>query len=259
MTEISTPAAPPPRFAGIDTGEACWIAVRERAGGGEDGAPRWVYFEAPPLEALTERCAAVFNHLGVEAAVIDGGPHTRAAREVHDLLPDGCFIWRHTQSEDMTTKWVEFLGTERRHVRISREEILAALVEEFHSEGPRLPTPRGEEEERLLSLVDTHLINLRKKQEERSGGQEVEVFAKNENHFGLACAYAKLAEQLAHSEGVIGVAAGGYAGQGPHQVEGALVDSGEPGLTRPRLPELGWAEDSGSYARQREIRGLNLR
>ena len=42
--------------------------------------------------------------LGVEAFVIDGGPHTQAARAVYDLNPDGGFIWRHTEGEMQTGK-----------------------------------------------------------------------------------------------------------------------------------------------------------
>ena len=68
--------SPNPRFCGIDTGESCALAVREREG----ETVRWVYFEALPIERLVERCGRIFAHLGVEGMVIDGGPHTQAAR-----------------------------------------------------------------------------------------------------------------------------------------------------------------------------------
>lgn len=53
---------------------------------------------------------------------------------MHDLLPEGCFIWRHTPGE-MAVKRVAFLGVERGHVRLNREELLERIVEEFHG-GP---------------------------------------------------------------------------------------------------------------------------
>ena len=195
------------RFCGIDTGDACAVAVRER----EEGRPaRWVYFEAPPIERLIERCRAVFPGLGVEAFVIDGGPHTQAARAVYDLNPDGGFIWRHTEGE-MQTKEVSFLGVERRHERMNREDLLDHLVEEFHEGAGRvlLPSPRDTREEALLAGVECHLMNLRKKPRIRSSGETVLAYERNENHFGFACAYARLAESLAQSEGVLAPLAGG--------------------------------------------------
>ncbi len=194
----------PIRFCGIDTGESCAIAVRERAG----DLVRWRYFEAPPIEQLAARCEKIFDALGVEAMVIDGGPHTEAARRVHDLLPDGAFIWRHTEGE-MSVKRVSFLGVERRHVRLNREELLSRLVEEFREGAVRWPGPRDEKEETLLSGVERHLMNLRKKRIRRAGGEEIDVYERGENHFGFACAYAKLAEELAASEGILAQPAGG--------------------------------------------------
>ncbi len=195
------------RFCGIDTGERCALAVRERA---EEGLVRWVYFEAPPLERLAGRCARVFDRLGVEGLVIDGGPHTREARAVHDLLPEGAFIWRHTEGE-MAVKRVAFLGAERRHVRIGREEMLDMLVEELH-QGPgavRMPQPRDAEEEALLAGVQAHLMNLRKARRPRAGGERRLAYERNENHFGFAMAFALLAEALAESEGILAPHAGG--------------------------------------------------
>ncbi len=207
MIDAEKTAAPPPvRFCGIDTGETCAVAVRERV----SGFVRWRYFEAPPIERLAGRCASIFGALGVEAAVIDGGPHTEAARRVHDLLEGGAFIWRHTEGE-MTVKTIPFLGVARRHVRMNREELLSRLVEEFR-EGPdavRWPRPRDEKEEALLSDVERHLMNLRKKRVRRAGGGEIDVYERGENHFGFACAYAKLAEELAVSEGILAQPAGG--------------------------------------------------
>ena len=147
----------PARFCGIDTGEHCALAVRERGlrergleeGGpaGEGGPARWIYFEAPPVDRLIARCRVIFEALGVRAVVIDGGPHTTIAREVHDLLPGGAFIWRHTEGA-MSVKEESFMNVERRQVRLNREELLNLLVEEFR-EGPgavRWPTPRDEAE-----------------------------------------------------------------------------------------------------------------
>lgn len=197
----------PHRFCGIDTGDACALAVRER---GEGRPARWIYFEAPPIEQLIERCRAVFSSLGVEAFVIDGGPHTQAARAVYDLCPEGGFIWRHTEGE-MLVKEVLFLGVERRHVRMNREDLLDHLVEEFHEGAGRvlLPSPRDTGEEALLAEVERHLMNLRKRPRIRSSGETVLAYERNENHFGFACAYARLAESLAHSEGVLAPLAGG--------------------------------------------------
>ncbi len=197
------------RFCGIDTGDVCALAVRERDH--EEGRPaRWIYFEAPPIERLVERCRAVFSGLGVEAFVIDGGPHTQAARAVYDLNPDGGFIWRHTEGE-MLVKEVSFLGVERRHVRMNREDLLDHLVEEFHEGAERvlLPSPGDTGEEALLAEVERHLMNLRKKPRIRSSGETVLAYERNENHFGFACAYARLAESLAHSEGILVPLAGG--------------------------------------------------
>ena len=216
-----------PRFCGIDTGDRCALAVRERVSG--RGPVRWVYFEAPPVDRLAARCADLFGRLGVEAAVIDGGPFTQTAREVHDLLPEGCFIWRHTPGE-MAVKRVAFLGVERGHVRLNREELLERIVEEFHG-GPgavRLPAPRDAAEEALLGEVDAHLMNLRVRRGE--GGAR---FERNENHFAFACAYAKLAEELARAEGILAAPAGGYAEGGPAP---------------------GWGADPASYARRRAQR-----
>ncbi len=191
------------RFCGIDTGDACAVAVRE------EGPPvRWVYFETPPLERLTARCRAIFSGLGVEAFVVDGGPHTQAARALYDLHPEGGFIWRHTEGE-MHTKSVSFLGVERRHVRMRREDLLDHLVEEFHAGGALLPRPANAEEEALLAQVERHLTNLRKKPRIRSSGETVLAYERNENHFGFACAYARLAESLARSEGILSPPAGG--------------------------------------------------
>ncbi|MDE0331414.1 MAG: hypothetical protein OXL41_06045 [Nitrospinae bacterium] len=195
------------RFCGIDTGDVCALAVRER----REGRPvRWVYFESPPVERLIERCRAVFSGLGVEAFVVDGGPHTQAARAVYDLAPDAGFIWRHTEGE-MQTKEVSFLGVERRHVRMNREDLLDHLVEEFHEGVGRvlLPQPKDSSEEALLGEVERHLMNLRKKPRIRSSGETVLAYARNENHFGFACAYARLAESLAQSEGMLAPLAGG--------------------------------------------------
>lgn len=195
----------PPRFCGIDTGDRCALAVREGS-----GPARWIYFEAPPLDRLAERCAGLFDRLGVEALAIDGGPHTGAAREVHDLLPEGAFIWRHTEGE-MQVKRVPFLGTERCHVRLGREDLLDLLVEELHR-GPsavRLPRPRDGGEEALLAEVGVHLMNLRKVSRKRAGGRETLAYAGGENHFAFAMAFALLAERLAESEGVLVPAAGG--------------------------------------------------
>ena len=197
----------PHRFCGIDTGDVCAVAVRER----EEGRPaRWIYFEAPPIERLIERCRAVFSGLGVEAFVIDGGPHTQAARAAYDLCPESGFIWRHTEGE-MLVKEVSFLGVERRHVRMNREDLLDHLVEEFHEGAGRvlLPSPRDTGEEALLAEVERHLMNLRKRPRIRSSGETVLAYERNENHFGFACAYARLAESLAHSEGVLVPLAGG--------------------------------------------------
>ena len=195
------------RFCGIDTGDRCALAVREH----EEGWPaRWIYFEAPPIERLVERCRAVFSGLGVEAFVIDGGPHTQAARAVYDLNPEGGFIWRHTEGE-MQTREVSFLGVERRHVRMNREDLLDHLVEEFHEGAGRvlLPSPKDTGEEVLLAEVERHLMNLRKRPRIRSTGETVLAYERNENHFGFACAYARLAESLAQSEGVLAPIAGG--------------------------------------------------
>ncbi|MBI3126717.1 MAG: hypothetical protein HYZ11_03840 [Candidatus Tectomicrobia bacterium] len=194
-----------PRFCGIDTGDRCAIAVRERV---RDGGARWVHFEAPPVERLVERCRLVFDRLGVEGAVIDGGPHTQAARAVHDLLPGGAFIWRHTGGA-MGVKEVSFLQVARRHVRLSREELLDLLVEEFHRETPpvRWPRPRNEAEEALLASVEGQLMNLRKSR--RGTGERPLLYERNENHYGFACAFAKLAEELAEGEGILAPDAGG--------------------------------------------------
>lgn len=195
------------RFCGIDTGDVCALAVRER----EEGRPaRWIYFEALPIERLVERCRAVFSGLGVEAFVIDGGPHTQAARAVYDLNPDGGFIWRHTEGE-MLVKEVSFLGVERRHVRMNREDLLDHLVEEFHEGAGRvlLPSSGDTGDEALLAEVERHLMNLRKKPRIRSSGETVLAYERNENHFGFACAYARLAESLAQSEGILVPLAGG--------------------------------------------------
>ena len=146
----------------------------------------------------------------MEAFVIDGGPHTREARAVYDLNPDGGFIWRHTEGE-MQTREVSFLGVERRHVRMNREDLLDHLVEEFHEGAGRvlLPQPGDTGEEALLGKVERHLMNLRKKPRIRSSGETVLSYERNENHFGFACAYARLAEYLAQSEGVLAPLAGG--------------------------------------------------
>ncbi|MBI2132435.1 MAG: hypothetical protein HYT99_06430 [Candidatus Tectomicrobia bacterium] len=192
-----------PRFCGIDTGERCAVAVRERA---EGGAVRWVYFEAPPIERLVERCGRIFDRLGVEGMVIDGGPHTQAARAAHDLLPDGAFLWRHTEGE-MGVKEVPFLGVPRRHVRLNREELLDLLVEEFHAGSVRWPRPRSEAEETLLAAVESQLMNLRKSR--RGPGERPFLYERNENHFGFACAFAKLAEELLEREGSLAPHAGG--------------------------------------------------
>ena len=195
------------RFCGIDTGDACALAVREH---GEGRPARWIYFESLPVERLIARCRAVFSGLGVEAFVIDGGPHTREARAVYDLNPDSGFIWRHTEGE-MQTKDVSFLGVERRHVRMNREDLLDHLVEEFHEGAGRvlLPSPKDTGEEALLNEVERHLMNLRKKPRVRSSGETALAYERNENHFGFACAYARLAESLARSEGVLAPFAGG--------------------------------------------------
>ncbi len=203
MTSPEEPSAPL-RFCGIDTGESCALAVRERAG----DAVRWIYFEAPPIGELPGRCERIFDALGVEGMVIDGGPHTEAARRVYDLLPEGGFIWRHTEG-GMAVKRVPFLGVERRGVRMNREELLERLVEEFRVGEVRWPAPRDEKEEALLAEVERHLMNLRKKRVRRAGGEEIDVFERGENHFGFACAYAKLAEELAVSEGMLAPPAGG--------------------------------------------------
>ena len=152
----------------------------------------------------------IFAGMGVEAFVVDGGPHTQAARAVYDLNPDGGFIWRHTEGE-MQTKDVSFLGVERRHVRMNREDLLDHLVEEFHEGAGRvlLPGPKDTGEEALLSEVERHLMNLRKKPRIRSSGETVLAYERNENHFGFACAYARLAESLAQSEGMLAPIAGG--------------------------------------------------
>jgi hypothetical protein len=195
------------RYCGIDTGEVCSVAVRERP---EEGGPaRGVYFEAPPADRLAARCARIFEALDVRAAVIYGGPLTTVAREVHDLLPGGAFIWRHTEGA-MAVKTETFLNVERRQVRLNREELLNLLVEEF-CEGPeavRWPAPRDEAEEALLSEVEAHLMNLRKVRRTRAGGEEIDVYERGENHFGFDCAYARLAEALAESEGVLTAPAG---------------------------------------------------
>jgi hypothetical protein len=211
-----------PRFCGIDTGERCALAVRERL---REGGVRWVHFEAPPVERLVERCGAIFDRLGVEGAVIDGGPHTQAARAVHDLLPAGAFIWRHTEGE-MSVKEVSFLQVARRHVRLNREELLDLLVEEFHQEATpvRWPRPRTEAEEALLEAVEGQLMNLRKSR--RGGGDRPFLYERNENHFGFACAFAKLAEELLAGEGGLAPDAGGTLlppppGGGPGGMEGA--------------------------------------
>lgn len=199
--------SPAPRFAGIDTGDRCALAVRECP---PSGPARWIYFEAPSIAALPGRCARIFDALGVEAAVIDGGPHTQAARDVHDLLPGGAFIWRHTEGE-MSVKEVPFLGTARRHIRIGREALLDLLVEELHL-GPsasRMPQPRNEDEEKILDEVEQHLLNLRKEVRPRAGGGETIVYGRGENHFAFAMAYACLAGALAESEGILRPAVGG--------------------------------------------------
>lgn len=197
----------PHRFCGIDTGDVCALAVREAG-----RRVRWIYFEEPPIERILPRCRAVFEGLGVEAFVIDGGPHTQAARAVYDLHPEGGFIWRHAEGEARIRE-VAFLGAPRRHARVSREDLLDHLVEELH-QGPErvlMPTPGSAEEEALLARVDRHLMNLRKRPRLRASGETVLSYERNENHFGFACAYARLAESLARSEGMLAPAAGGTA------------------------------------------------
>ena len=197
-----------PRFCGIDTGESCALAVREQVSVG--GPTRWVYFEAPPADRLVERCSLIFEAMNVCSLVIDGGPHTTIAREVHDLLPEGGFIWRHTEGA-MVVKEEAFMGVERRQVRLNREELLNMLVEEFR-EGPEAvhwPSPVDEIEEVLLTTVEAQLLNLKKTRRLRAGGEEVDVYERGENHFGFACAYARLAEALAETEGVLAAPAGG--------------------------------------------------
>jgi hypothetical protein len=228
----------PARFCGIDTGEHCALAVRERGleeGGpaGEGGPARWIYFEAPPVDRLIARCRVIFEALGVRAVVIDGGPHTTIAREVHDLLPGGAFIWRHTEGA-MSVKDESFMNVERRQVRLNREELLNLLVEEFR-EGPgavRWPTPQSEAEEALLETVESHLMNLRKTRRLRAGGEEIDVYGRGENHFGFACAYARLAEALAETESVLTAPAGGtlppHAGD-PHSRPGGNRGGGRRG------------------------------
>ena len=212
--------SPNPRFCGIDTGESCALAVREREG----ETVRWVYFEALPIERLVERCGRIFAHLGVEGMVIDGGPHTQAARAVHDLLPAGAFLWRHTEGE-MAVKEAEFLHVSRRHVRLNREELLDLLVEEFHQEAApvRWPRPRTEQEEALLGAVEAQLMNLRKSR--RGNGERPFRYERNENHFGFACAFAKLAEELLEREGGLAPHAGATLlpapSGGPGGTEGA--------------------------------------
>ncbi len=205
--EENAPA--PLRFCGIDTGESCAVAVRELfPPRGEDarGLVRWLYYEAPPIEELPGRCERIFDALGVEGMVIDGGPHTEAARRVYDLIEGGGFIWRHTEGE-MSVKRVPFLGVERRHVRMNREELLNRLTGEFREDAVRWPTPRDEKEEALLNGVEVQLMNLRKKRVRRARGEEIDVYERGENHFGFACA--KLAEELAVSEGILAPPAGG--------------------------------------------------
>jgi hypothetical protein len=194
-----------PRFCGIDTGEICSVAVRECEEAG--GPARWIYFEA---DRLAERCASIFESLGVGAMVIDGGAHTTIARAVHDLLPGGAFIWRHTEGA-MGVRMEDFMGVERRQVRLNREELVNLLVEEFR-EGPGAaiwPTPHDEGEESLLASVEGHLMNLKKSRRRRANGEEIDSYERGENHFGFACAYARLAEGLAESEGVLNAPAGG--------------------------------------------------
>ena len=93
---------------------------------------------------------------------------------MYDLNPDGGFIWRHTEGE-MQTREVSFLGVERRHVRMNREDLLDHLVEEFHEGAGRvlLPQPGDTGEEALLGKVERHLMNLRKKPRIRSSGETV--------------------------------------------------------------------------------------
>ena len=89
------------------------------------------------------------------------------------------------------------------------EELLDLLVEEFHQEEVpvRWPRPRSEAEEALLAAVEGQLMNLRKSR--RGAGERPFLYERNENHYGFACAFAKLAEELLEGEGTLFPDAGG--------------------------------------------------
>lgn len=268
MTPISGPAAVHPgttpqisplrgpRFMGVDTGEVCSIAVRELTDPTHPRRCRWVYFEAPPVERLVERCGRVREALGAEACVVDSGPYRLLARQVQDQDPENTFLWSHAEGE-MRTAEGGHLGAVRKRVLLNREELLEGLLEEAAGMRGLLPSPRTPEEEELLALAGTHLKNLRRKLAERAG-KEVLAFEKNENHFGFAMAYARLAEELAIAEGLLVPHAGGYAA--PAGSAGAGAGQASPlqnqGLLRPVLGDMGWHEDPRSYARARAFGGL---
>ena len=248
-----------PRFMGVDTGEICSIAVRELTDPGHPRRARWVYFEAPPVERLVERCRRAREALGVEAAVVDSGPYRLLARQVQDQDPENTFLWSHAEGE-MRTAEGEHLGAMRKRVLLNREELLESLLEEAGGMRSFLPAARTPEEEELLALVGTHLKNLRRKLVEKAGGKEAFAFERNENHFGFAMAYARLAEELAIAEGLLVPHAGGYAappGMGEAGAHGR-APLRNIGLLRPVLGDMGWGEDPGSYARARAFGGLRL-
>lgn len=256
---LSGPPAPaparPPRFLGVDTGEWCYLAVRELADPKPPRRARWVHFERCDIASLIERCLAVRNALGVEACVVDAAPYRLEARQVQDQEPEATFLWSHTEAA-MRTPVDEHLGVERKRVLLNREELLAELVDEVTGLRAQLPTPRTGEEQERLALVAAHLKNLRRRLEVRAGGRETFVFEQNENHFGLAMAYARLAEELALAEGLLVPHAGGYAAPaGSAAAAAGRPSAGEPGLVRPVLADMGWDEDPGSYARGLSMRG----
>ena len=69
-------------------------------------------------------------------------------------------------------------------------------------------------------------MNLRKRRVSRAGGAEALRYEKNENHFAFAMAFAKLAEELAASEGVLVSAAGGTVPPAGPAAGGAPAPSG---------------------------------
>lgn len=218
---LAAPQRPAPsyaRFAGLDMGDRCWLAVVEAKSGegaAESDPARLVWAEMLSAERVRERVPELCAALGVKTLCVDAGP-------LRDLSRDLCFVLSRGSDQhwdESAGRWrglraaaVEFTLREGQGLRqkagqtqdgtvypllaCHREETIGRVIAALQPPTPRLLLPeRSAQTPPILATYEQHLLSG-SRQERQPDGKAMHYVDKCENHFLLATAYAALARQV---------------------------------------------------------------